>query len=233
MSKKMHKKPSRPGTRRPSSAATETTPRAAAAARPRKSAKPDGPDSPKMVSSKVLQRGNRPGISPAKRGTSTSASGAAATDLLAADSKAPDFRLPRDGGATVSLADFRGRHLVLFFYPRANTPGCTKEAMDFSRLAGAFSALGADVVGVSADPPKAQEAFRRKRDLTVPLLSDERHAMLEAYGVWGKKTLYGKVFDGIFRTTVLIGPDGRIINVWRNVKVDGHAEAVLKYIENL
>ena len=157
MSKKMHKKPSRPGTRRPSSAGAATTPRAAAAARPRKSAKPDGADS-----SKVLQRGNRPGTSPAKRGSSTSVSGAAATDLLAADSKAPDFRLPRDGGATVSLADFRGRHLVLFFYPRANTPGCTKEAMDFSRLAGAFAALGADVVGVSADPPKAQEAFRAR-----------------------------------------------------------------------
>lgn len=152
---------------------------------------------------------------------------------LTIGSKVPAFQLPRDGGATVSLDSFAGRKLVLFFYPRASTPGCTKEAMDFSRLSGAFAALGTDVVGVSADPQRAQETFRDKHDLTVPLLSDEAHTMLERFGVWGDKSLYGKIFQGIIRTTVLVGPDGRVVNVWRNVKVDGHADAVLSYVENL
>lgn len=152
---------------------------------------------------------------------------------LTVGSKVPAFQLPRDGGATVSLDSFAGRKLVLFFYPRASTPGCTKEAMDFSRLSGAFAALDTDVVGVSADPQRAQETFRDKHDLTVPLLSDEAHTVLEAFGVWGDKSLYGKIFQGIIRTTVLIGPDGRVINIWRNVKVDGHADAVLSYVENL
>lgn len=152
---------------------------------------------------------------------------------LTIGSKVPAFELPRDGGATVSLDSFAGRKLVLFFYPRASTPGCTKEAMDFSRLSGAFAALDTDVVGVSADPRRAQETFRDKHDLTVPLLSDEAHTVLEAFGVWGDKSLYGKIFQGIIRTTVLIGPDGRVINIWRNVKVDGHADAVLSYVENL
>ncbi|MGB3446797.1 MAG: redoxin domain-containing protein [Xanthobacteraceae bacterium] len=152
---------------------------------------------------------------------------------LTIGSKVPAFRLPRDGGATVSLDSFTGRKLVIFFYPRASTPGCTKEAMDFSRLSGAFAALDADVVGISADPQHAQETFRDKHDLTVPLLSDEAHAVLNAFGVWGDKSLYGKIFQGIIRTTVLLGPDARVINIWRNVKVDGHAEAVLNYIENL
>jgi peroxiredoxin Q/BCP len=152
---------------------------------------------------------------------------------LTVGSKVPAFQLTRDGGATVSLDSFAGRKLVLFFYPRASTPGCTKEAMDFSRLSGAFAALDTDVVGVSADPQRAQETFRDKHDLTVPLLSDEAHTVLEALGVWGDKSLYGKIFQGIIRTTVLIGPDGRVINIWRNVKVDGHADAVLSYVENL
>ena len=152
---------------------------------------------------------------------------------LAVGSKVPSFQLTRDGGATVSLESFAGRKLVIFFYPRASTPGCTKEAMDFSRLSDAFAARDTDVIGISADPRRAQETFRDKHDLTMPLLSDEAHTVLEAFGVWGDKTLYGKVFQGILRTTVLVGSDGRVINIWRNVKVDGHAEAVLKYVENL
>ena len=104
---------------------------------------------------------------------------------------APDFRLPRDGGSTVSLSDFSGKKLVLFFYPRADTPGCTKEAIDFTRLASAFGELQTAVLGVSADPLKAQEAFRDKHQLSMPLVSDERHGMLEAYGVWGEKSMYG------------------------------------------
>ena len=135
--------------------------------------------------------------------------------------------MPRDGGSTVSLGDFAGRKLVLFFYPRADTPGCTKEAIDFTRLSDAFAESRTAVLGVSADPPKAQEAFRNKHQLSVPLASDEKHEMLQAYGAWGEKSMYGKTFQGILRTTVLIGADGRIIRIWRNVRVDGHADEVL------
>ena len=146
---------------------------------------------------------------------------------LAEGTKAPAFRLPRDGGTTVSLSDFAGQKLVLFFYPRADTPGCTKEAIDFTRLSAAFAESKTAVLGVSADPPKAQEAFRNKHQLSVPLASDEQHAMLEAYGVWGEKSMYGRTFLGISRTTVLIGADSRVLRIWRNVKVDGHADEVL------
>jgi peroxiredoxin Q/BCP len=146
---------------------------------------------------------------------------------LAEGAKAPSFQLPRDGGNAVSLADYSGQKLVLFFYPRADTPGCTKEAIDFTRLSAAFAAAGTAVVGVSGDPPKAQEAFRNKHQLTVPLASDEKHEMLEAYGAWGEKSMYGRTFQGILRSTVLIGADSKIVKIWRNVRVDGHAEDVL------
>jgi peroxiredoxin Q/BCP len=146
---------------------------------------------------------------------------------LAEGAKAPAFRLPRDGGSTVSLSDFSGEKLVLFFYPRADTPGCTKEAIDFTRLATSFAEHRTAILGVSADPPRAQEAFRSKHRLATPLVSDETHEMLEAYGVWGEKSMYGKRFLGILRTTILIGTDGRIVKIWRNVKVDGHADDVL------
>ena len=134
--------------------------------------------------------------------------------------------MPR--GGVVTLSDYVGRKLVLFFYPRADTPGCTRAAIDFTRLSGAFAEAGASVLGISADPPKAQEKFRDKHKLSVPLISDEKHEMLEAYGAWGEKSMYGKTFMGIIRTTVLIGSDGRIARVWRHVKVDGHADAVLE-----
>ena len=140
---------------------------------------------------------------------------------------APAFHLPRDGGGNVSLADFAGRKLVLFFYPRADTPGCTREAIDFTRLSAEFADIGAAVLGISADAVKTQERFRDKHQLSVPLISDEKHEMLEAYGAWGEKSMYGKTFEGIIRTTVLIGDDGRIARIWRHVKVDGHADAVL------
>lgn len=146
---------------------------------------------------------------------------------------APSFRLPRDGGGTVSLADFRGKKLVLYFYPRADTPGCTREARAFSALAESFAAAGAALLGVSADPVKAQEAFKKKHGITVPLASDETHQVLEAYGVWRPKSMYGKTFMGIARTTFLIDPDGRIARVWRNVRVDGHAEEVLAAVKQL
>ena len=137
------------------------------------------------------------------------------------------FSLPRDGGGNVSLADYAGKKLVLFFYPRADTPGCTREAIDFTRLESAFADAGATVLGISADTVKAQESFRNKHQLSIPLISDEQHEMLEAYGAWGEKSMYGRNFMGIIRTTVLIGADGRIAKIWRNVRVDGHADEVL------
>ncbi|WP_082363879.1 peroxiredoxin [Rhodopseudomonas sp. AAP120] len=152
---------------------------------------------------------------------------AAVSGGLAEGSKAPAFTLPRDGGETVTLASFSGRKLVIFFYPRANTPGCTKEAIDFTRLKSAFADCDTDVVGVSADSVKAQDSFRDKHSLATPLLSDPAHEMLAAYGAWGEKSLYGRKFEGIIRTTVLIGRDGKVARVWRNVKVDGHADQVL------
>jgi len=146
---------------------------------------------------------------------------------LAEGAPAPDFRLPRDGGGTVTLADFKGRKLVLFFYPKADTSGCTIEAKDFSRLEPDFAKAGVAVVGVSADPVKKQDAFKAKHGLATPLASDETHGMLEAYGVWGEKSMYGRKYMGIARTTVLIGADGRIGRIWPKVKIPGHAEEVL------
>ena len=142
-------------------------------------------------------------------------------------SKAPAFELPRDGGGSVSLADFTGRKLVLYFYPKADTPGCTREAIDFSKLRAEFAKAGTDILGVSADPVAAQEKFKKKHGLGMVLLSDATHEMLEAYGVWGKKSMYGKTFMGITRATFLIGPDGRIARIWPKVKVAGHAAEVL------
>jgi peroxiredoxin Q/BCP len=147
---------------------------------------------------------------------------------LAEGAMAPQFRLPRDGGSIISLSDFSGQKLVIFFYPKANTPGCTKEAIDFTRLSGDFAESGTAILGVSADPEKAQAAFRDKHKLSVPLISDEKHEMLGAYGVWGEKSLYGRTFLGIVRTTVLVDASGRIARIWRNVRVDGHADAVLE-----
>ena len=146
---------------------------------------------------------------------------------LAPGTKAPAFTLPRDGGGTISLAEFAGRKLVLYFYPRADTSGCTKEAIDFSRLRGAFAKAGAEIVGVSADPVPAQDKFKAKHELAITLASDEKHRMLEAYDVWQEKSMYGRKFMGIVRTTFLIGPDQRIARVWTRVSVSGHAEEVL------
>jgi len=158
---------------------------------------------------------------------------AAAKTGLTEGQKAPAFRLPRDGGGVATLSDYAGRKLVLFFYPRADTPGCTREAIDFTRLADAFAAAGTTVLGVSADSLKAQEKFRDKHGLKVPLISDEQHAMLEAYGAWGEKSMYGKSFLGILRTTVLVGGDGKVARIWRNVRVDGHADQVLEAARSL
>ncbi len=169
----------------------------------------------------------------ASKQLNSSKSAAAAKATLSEGQKALAFRLPRDGGGAVKLSDYAGQKLVLFFYPRADTPGCTREAIDFTRLADAFAAAGTAVLGISADPLKAQEKFRDKHSLGIPLISDEKHEMLEAYGAWGEKSMYGKSFLGILRTTVLVGTDGKVAKVWRNVRVDGHADAVLETARSL
>ena len=145
----------------------------------------------------------------------------------AAGAKAPDFSLVRDDGGKVSLKDFRGKKLVLYFYPKADTPGCTREAIAFTALKGKFAKADTAILGVSADPVKAQDAFKRKHKLGIALASDETHKMLADYGVWGEKSMYGRTFMGITRATFLIGADGRIAQIWPKVKVDGHAEEVL------
>lgn len=147
---------------------------------------------------------------------------------LTVGQKAPAFSSLRDDGQPVALGDFAGRKLVIFFYPRADTPGCTREAVDFTGLVSDFDAADTSVLGVSADDMKAQVKFRDKHQLGVPLIADTERAMVEAYGVWGEKSMYGKTFLGIMRTTVLIDRSGKIAQVWRNVKVDGHAAEVLE-----
>jgi peroxiredoxin Q/BCP len=149
------------------------------------------------------------------------------TAKLRVGDKAPAFNIARDGGGAVALGDFKGRKLVLYFYPRADTSGCTIEARDFSRLAPAFARAGASILGVSADPVGKQDKFKAKYDLKIALGSDEHHEMLKAYGVWAKKSLYGRNYMGVLRNTYLIGPDGRIVRIWEKVKVAGHADDVL------
>ena len=146
---------------------------------------------------------------------------------IAVGRKAPGFTLPRDGGGQVSLADFQGKKLVLYFYPKADTEGCTVEAKDFSKLAPAFARAKTAILGVSADPVKKQDRFKTKHELTIALASDETHEMLNAYGVWAEKSMYGRKYMGILRNTYLIGPDGKIAQIWEKVKVAGHAEEVL------
>jgi len=147
---------------------------------------------------------------------------------LAEGVKAPAFTLPRDDGTRVSLKDFKGRNLVLYFYPKADTPGCTKEAIAFSGLKAAFARAGTDILGVSADPVAAQDKFKAKHKLTIALASDEARKMLADYGAWGEKSMYGRKYMGIFRKTFLIDGQGRIVRIWPKVKVAGHAEEVLE-----
>ena len=146
---------------------------------------------------------------------------------LVEGAKAPAFTLPGDGGTQVSLKDFKGRNLVLYFYPKADTPGCTKEAIAFSGLRVAFSKAGTDILGVSADPVAAQDKFKNKHKLSIGLASDETKKMLEDYGAWGEKSMYGRKYMGVFRKTFLIDSDGRIARIWPKVNVTGHAEEVL------
>ncbi len=142
--------------------------------------------------------------------------------------EAPDFTMPATGGRTVSLAAMRGKPFVLYFYPKADTPGCTKEACAFQEALPQLGHIGLDVIGVSRDPMPPIEKFAGKYGLTFPLASDETGAVSDAYGTWGEKSMYGKKFMGMDRTTFLIDREGRIARIWRKVKVDGHAAAVME-----
>ena len=152
---------------------------------------------------------------------------------LAPGQAAPAFSLPADGGTTVSLAGLKGKAVVLYFYPKDDTSGCTKEAIAFNGLKDAFATAGAAIVGVSADSVASHDKFKAKYGLAFPLVSDEAKAMLEAYGVWVEKSMYGKKYMGIERTTVLIDASGSIAKIWNKVKVDGHAEEVLEAVKAL
>jgi peroxiredoxin Q/BCP len=146
---------------------------------------------------------------------------------------APDFDLPSDGGGHVRLADFKGKKLVLYFYPKDDTSGCTSEAQAFTAAADEFKAAGAAVVGVSKDSVKSHDKFKAKYELNFPLGSDAEGAAVEAYGVWVEKSMYGRKYMGIERATYLIDGAGRIAKVWRKVKVTGHAADVLKAVREV
>ncbi|WP_299843400.1 peroxiredoxin [uncultured Roseovarius sp.] len=150
-----------------------------------------------------------------------------ATDL------APDFTLPRDGGEEITLSSLRPGKVVLFFYPRDDTPGCTKESIAFTDMADAFAAAGATVLGVSKDTVASHDKFRDKHGLQVALLSDADSDVCESYGVWKEKSMYGKKFMGIERSTFLIDGDGTIARAWRKVKVPGHVDEVLEAAQAL
>lgn len=142
--------------------------------------------------------------------------------------EAPQFSLPADGGGTVRLTELRGKIVVLFFYPQDNTETCTAEAIDFSKFQAAFIKAGAVVVGISPDSLKKHANFRKKHGLTTPLIADQARQAIEAYGVWGEKTMFGRKYMGVVRSTFLIDRDGKIARIWRNVRVSGHAEEVLQ-----
>jgi len=146
---------------------------------------------------------------------------------------APDFTLPRDGGSTVTLSALRPGKVVLYFYPKDDTPGCTLEAQDFTARLEAFSAAGATVIGVSKDSVKAHDKFCKKHGLGIVLVSDEAGHTSEDYGVWLEKSMYGKTYMGIERTTVLIDAQGMVARVWNKVSVKGHADEVLAAVQAL
>lgn len=174
---------------------------------------------------------------PAKRSTSKKVSksknrSAEAVELKVGQ-KAPDFTLPSDTGEKISLKDFRGKKVVLYFYPKDDTPGCTKEACSFRDNINQILERQAVVIGVSADSIESHKKFKEKYNLNFPLLSDEKHRVLEKYGVWKERSLYGKKFMGTERTTFIIDENGRIAHIFRKVKVDEHTEEVLRKLDEL
>jgi thioredoxin-dependent peroxiredoxin len=152
---------------------------------------------------------------------------------LAEGAKAPDFKLPTDGGGTFQLSANKGKPVVLFFYPKDDTSGCTAEAVAFSGAKADFEKLGIVVAGISPDPVKSHDKFRNKHSLTVPLVSDEEKTALSAYGVWKEKSMYGKKYMGVERSTFLIGKDGKVARAWRKVSVPGHVDEVLSAARSL
>lgn len=148
-------------------------------------------------------------------------------------SLAPDFELPADGGASVKLSQLKGKIVVLYFYPKDDTSGCTTEAIDFTRLLPEFEAIGAVVIGMSPDSATKHDKFKAKHDLAVTLVADEDRNALEAYGVWVEKSMYGRKYMGVERSTVLIDSTGKIARIWRKVKVKGHADEVLEAAREL
>lgn len=155
------------------------------------------------------------------------------TDPITVGAQAPEFTMPRDGGEQISLADFTGQAVVLYFYPKDDTPGCTKEALAFTEHASAFADAGAVVIGVSRDSVDKHDKFKAKHDLDVILAADDAGEVVETYGVWVEKNMYGKKYMGIERATFLIDAHGAVAQVWRKVKVPGHAEAVLEAVRGL
>jgi len=155
------------------------------------------------------------------------------TKVLGIGDAAPDFDLPADGGGRIALAKLKGKKVVLYFYPKDDTSGCTAEAIAFNGLKPQFEAAGAVVVGVSPDSVKSHDKFKAKHELAFPLASDESKAMLEAYGVWTEKSMYGRKYMGVERSTFLVDGKGKIAQAWRKVKVPGHADAVLAAVKAL
>lgn len=151
--------------------------------------------------------------------------------MIDAGETMPDMELVAADGSPVKISDYRGKKLVLFFYPKASTPGCTTESLEFSALLPEFEKAGAAILGVSADSPKRQQNFITKQQLTVAIASDESTEFMQKIGVWAEKKLYGKVYMGIIRSTFLIGPDGVVLKAWPKVKVKGHAEEVLAAVQ--
>ena len=152
---------------------------------------------------------------------------------IAEGSKAPAFTMPRDGGGTVSLKDFRGKILVMFFYPKDNTPGCTTESVEFSGNLAKFRRAGADILGVSRDSIASHDKFKAKQDLKIALASDAETDVIATYGSWVEKNNYGRKYMGIERSTFLIDKSGKIIRIWRKVRVKGHVEDVLAAVKDL
>jgi peroxiredoxin Q/BCP len=150
---------------------------------------------------------------------------------LAEGDTAPDFQMPATAGRTVSLDGYKGKPFVLYFYPKADTPGCTKEACAFQEAIPRFGEIGLDVIGVSPDKMKPIERFATKYGLTFPLASDEDHAVADRYGTWVEKSMYGRKYMGIERSTFLVGPDGKVLKAWRKVSVTGHADEVMKAVQ--
>lgn len=152
---------------------------------------------------------------------------------LQVGSPAPDFDLPRDGGGNVSISALKGKPVVVYFYPKDDTSGCTTEALDFTSLAPEFEKLGATVIGISPDSVSKHEKFIKKHSLGIALAADEEQVAANAYGVWKEKSMYGKTYMGIERSTFLIDGDGKIARIWAKVKVAGHAQEVLEAVKAL